>query len=437
VLAFSVLTVIAAYVLVRTLSWKQRGDARFAATVAALVVMLAPVSLVRNDLKPYTCDAFVAVLLFGLGARADRAGTRASLVLFAAVGVLSVPFSSTALFVSVAVVMGLLASACLRRSWRRACEIALAGALTGAALLVYVEVAVAPNVNDKLRDFWQHQYLRGSLWETVRLIWTRIDALGTFLAMPGPVFVALFALGVVVLVRLRAPALAIAFPALWVEMIVLGRIERYPFLDPRTSHFLLAPSLIVVGLGAVGLVRTISRLRISKHPVVGAGVAAVLAVALAVLFGAGVHPYLHYLNLPPEDVRSQTRAVAERRQPGDVVLVDPGANFAFAYYWPDAQLTFRDDNTTGQGFRAIVRNVNAIYVRSRNYLDVLAGVRAAVTRLRVSPDGTRIYIVRSHMNRQAAVTWQRAFAAARVTPREDVVGNESLLVLDRSELGRS
>ena len=73
VLGFSVLTAITAYVLARGLRWKQRWLAQFGATVAALVVMLAPFSLVRNDLKQYTCDGFCALLLL----RVRRAGRAA------------------------------------------------------------------------------------------------------------------------------------------------------------------------------------------------------------------------------------------------------------------------------------------------------------------------------------------------------------------------
>ncbi len=436
VLAFSVLAVVATYLLVRALAWRTRGVGRFAATVAALVVMLAPVSLSRNDLKQYTCDAFVAVLLFGLGARADRLETRGALALFSVVAVLSIPFSSTALFVTMAVLAGLFASACMRRSVRRAREIVIAGVLSGAALVGYVALAVAPNVNDKLREYWQAQYLRGSLGGTLSLVWKRIDHLAPFLAMPGPVFVAFFLLGVVVLVRLRAYALAVAVPALWVEMIVLGRAERYPFLDVRTSHFMLASSLIVVALGAVGLVGAISRLWLTKHPVLGTGAAVVVGVTLAVLFGVGARPYVRYNGLPAEDVRAETRAVVDRRQPGDVILVSSTANFGFAYYWPHAHLTFHVDDETGQGFRASVAHANAIYVRSRDYPDVLAGVRAAVARLRASSEGSHLYIVRSHMNRQDALTWEHAFATVQVTPQEDVVGLEPLLVLDRKALER-
>jgi hypothetical protein len=219
-------------------------------------------------------------------------------------------------------------------------------------------------------------------------------------------------------------------------MIVMGRIERYPFLDQRTSNFMLASSLIVVALGAVGLVRAISRVGLAKHPVLGTGLAVIVGITLAVGFGVGVQPYFHSLNLPNEDVRSETRAVVERRHAGDVILVGSTANFGFAYYWPHAHLRFRDDRESGQGFRAEVTDADVLYVPSRAESEVIAAVREAVARLRVAPPGSRLYIVRSHMDRQDLAAWDRAFAAVQVTPQEDVVGVEPLLVLNRSALPR-
>jgi hypothetical protein len=40
------------------------------------------------------------------------------------------------------------------------------------------------------------------------------------------------------------------------------------------------------------------------------------------------------------------------------------------------------------------------------------------------------------MDRQDLAAWDRAFAAVQVTPQEDVVGVEPLLVLNRSALPR-
>jgi hypothetical protein len=433
VLAFAVLTVLLAYVLVRRFEWKRRPSARVAALVTALVVMLTPVSLARNDLKPYTCDAFVAVLLLAVGAWVERAGTRRSLVVFGVVAIVAVPFSSTTLFVAVAVLLGLFAAACIDRAWQRARELVVGGILIGGALIAYFAAVVVPNVNELLRDYWKSQYLRGSFGFTMELVWRRLVRMDEMLGVPALLFVALFVLGVVVLARLRVRSLAVAMPLLWVEMIVVGRAQRYPFLDLRTSHFLLVSSLVVVALGAVGLVRALSRLWLAEHPLVGTSIAAVVTITLAAVFFADFHSYVRFLNVPFEDVRSETVAVAARRQPSDVILVNSAGNFGFGYYWPHAHLTFHDDDS-GQGFAVRASGVDAIYAIGREYPQVAAAVGQAVDRLRAAPTGSRLYIVRTHMSLIDYDTWQSAFDAFHIVPKEDVVGIEPLLVLDRSQL---
>jgi len=434
VLAFAVLTVLVAYLLVRRFEWRGRASARAAALVTGLVVMLTPVSLARNDLKPYTCDAFVAVLLLAVGAWVERAGTRRSLVVFGLVAVLAVPFSSTTLFVAVAVLLGLFAAACFDRAWQRARELVVGGILIGGTLVAYFAVAVVPNVNQHLRDYWKSQYLRGSFGFTMELVWRRLVRMDELLGVPALLFVALFVLGVVVLARLRVRSLAVAMPLLWVEMIVVGRVQRYPFLDLRTSHFLLVSSLVVVALGAVGLVLALSRLWLTKHPLLGTGVATVAAITLAVVFIADFHSYVRVLNVPFEDVRSETVAVAARRQASDVILVNSAGNFGFGYYWPHARLTFHKDDDSGQGFAVRASGIDAIYAAGRDYPQVVAAVGQAVNRLRAAPPGSRLYIVRTHMSLIDYDTWQAAFDAFHIVPQEDVVGIDPLMVLDRSQL---
>jgi hypothetical protein len=428
VLGFSMLTVGATYVLTRTLGWRRQSSARFAATATALVVMLAPVSLIRNDLKQYTCDAFCAVVLLGLGAWAERTSSRKSLVWLAVGGIATAPFSSTALFVTVALFAGLLVSAVIARGRARAIEIVVVGAATGAALVAYFFAAVVPNLNAKLKAYWASQYLTGSPQHMVHVAWNKLVRFAPDLAMPAAVFIGLFALGLVVLVRVRARALAIAMPFLWLEMALIGRLQRYPFLDLRTSQFLLVSSLIVVALGAVGLVGAARSLPRVRGLAVGSGAAAVLAVAFAVLFVIGCVHYVRQLNIPAEDVRSETLAVAAHYTARDVVLVNESGNFGFSYYWPHGHMIFQH-NDSGQGFGTEVAGLNAIYVPSRSYQDIAHDVHEAVDLWHRQGPGSRLYIVRSHLSAPELAAWERAFTAQGLKPRVEPVGSDPLLVL--------
>jgi hypothetical protein len=406
----------------------RRPDARFAATAAAFAVMLAPVSLIRNDLKQYTCDAFCAVVLLGFGAWAERTTKRTSLVALGIAGVATAPFSSTALFVTVALFVGLFASALLARARARAIEIVAVGAATGAALGAYVVAAVAPNLNAKLRAYWSSQYLSGSPQHIVDVFWNRLVRLGPDLAMPAAVFVVLFALGLVVLTRVRARALAIALGFLWLEMASVGLLRRYPFLDLRTSQFLLVSSLIVAVLGAVGLVAAARSLPAVRGVKIGTAAASAVTVTLAALFTIGCVQHVRDLNIPAEDVRSQTLAVAAQLRAHDVVLVNEAANFGFAYYWPHGHLTFHRDDS-GQGFATVVSGVDAIDVPTRTYRDIARGLRKAVVRWQHAGPASRLYIVRTHLTSDEAASWERAFTSLALKPNVLPVGSEPLLMV--------
>ena len=429
VLAFSELTVAATYVLVRSLGWRQRWIARFAAIVAALVVMLAPLSLIRNDLKQYTCDAFCAVALLAVGAWAERRSTRWSLVWLSVASIATAPFSSTALFVAVAVYAGLLVSAAINRSGRRVVEVLVSGAVTGAVLGGYFLAVVAPNLKPKLRAYWNTLYLNGSLPHMVHLSWSRLVRLDPSLAMPAWVFVVLFAFGIVVLARLGVWVVAVAMPFLWLEMALMGGLERYPFLDLRTSHFLLVSSLVVVALGAIGVVEVVRRLVARLDDKVAWGAAGVVAVALAVPFGFGFSNSIRQLHIPAEDVRTETRAVAASVRSRDVVVVSISADFGFSYYWPQGHLRFFA-NDSGQGFRTEVAGLNAIYVPDRTGAGILTSMREAVARRKAAGAGSRIYIVRSHLTAEEGVAWRQAFEQLGLTPRVVRVGIDPLLVVD-------
>jgi len=428
VLAFHALTVVMAYVLARSLSWPSRAGARFAAIVTALVVMLVPLSLLRNDLKQYTCDAFCALVVLAAGAWADREPRRVRLWWLVATALIVSPFSSTSAFVSVAMFAGLFVSALLARNLRRALEIVAAGVVTAVGLSAYFVVAVVPNLNGKLKEYWASHYLSGSPQHMLRVSWARLARMDIELAMPAVVFVAFFALGIVVLVKLRAHALAVAVPFLWVEMALMGRLQKYPFLDLRTSHFLLVTSVVVVAIGAVGLVQAIAHVRVPRFAFAGPGVAVVVSGVMALWFTAGFAPRIDKLRIPGENVRSQTLTVARERTSRDVIVVNTPGNFGFSYYWPHGHLVFRTDSS-GQGFHAEVAGLRAIYSRSRADRDVLAAMREGVDRWRRAGRGARLFIVRTHVSSREAAAFHRAFDELGLKPQIRKVGSEPLLVV--------
>jgi MFS family permease len=422
VLLFSVLTVVVAYALTRSLAWPSRSIGRGAGIVAALVVMLAPLSLVRNDLKQYGCDAFCALVVLAVGAWADREHERRRLFWLAATSIVVLPFSWAAMFVVVAVFTGLLASALVERSRPRALEVIVVGGGVGVVLAAFFAVLVLPKLNDRLHTYWRLYYLNGSPIDIVRSSWDRLTHLQHDLAMPALVFIAFFAFGVVVLWRMRERALAIAVVALWAELFLAARLQKYPFLNLRISQFLLVSSLVIVAIGAFGLVRICARLHVAAAIVVG--------VCIAALFSAGTLQYFYTMPGGTEDVRAQAVYVATHRGPHDVIIVNESANFGFAYYWPHGHVAFHGDDS-GQGFAARAVGVGAFYVPDESYTSVFLTLQTAVKRWRAAGPDSRLFIVRTHVDAAERGAWRRAFLRLDVLNdrHKERVGPEALVIL--------
>ncbi len=411
------------YVLVRALAWSSSAQARLAATAAAFVVACVPAMLIRGDVKQYTSDAFIALVVL-VGVRWIDGDPRDWLVVWlGGLGAIAVPFSTTSAFVVVAGFGALLVSALLRRATRKAAATVVVGTGVAAVYAAFFGVVVVPALNANLRDYWQNAYLTGSPIHVLAESWHRLNDLAVFLAMPGVVAVVLFATGIVVLARQGQTALAVTLPLLWLEMFVLGRARVFPFLELRTNLFLIVPSLVIVAMGAADMCAAIFRRRRLL------GVAA--AAGLAMLFAIGVAPSVRFFGVPNEDIRGQTRYVAAHLGPGDAVVVNALASWGFAYYWPHGHIDIVRSDAVAPGFLAEPSGINAHYATGITYEAVLATLRDAL-RERSSGPPTRLFVVRTHMNDHERDAWTRAFATLHVQPQEIDTGVEPLAVVTES-----
>jgi hypothetical protein len=408
VLTFTVLTVIMAYVFARVLAWSSPWRARVAACAAAIAAMLAPLALGRNDLKQYTCDAFCALVVLTMAVIVDRAPTR-PLWWFTVATLVVLPFSSTSAFVTVAAFAGLLGSALIARNRGRAVEVLVNGGIVAVVLAGYYAAVVIPHTNQKLRDYWNAYYLTGTPWHMLRVGWHRLFALSHELGAPALLVIALVITGLVALARLRAFAVAIAVVVLWIEMAVIARARLYPFLDLRTSHFLLVTTLVIAAVGAAALIQ----LAYAWWRPAGA----IVAVIGLVLFVAGARSKIDKLDIPNELAREQSQYVAAHRTANDVVLVNSSGSYGFAYYWPDG-VTTRADNSVGQGYTVEAKNLDAVYAQGRTDETVLDALRQAVGRWRAEPGGSRLFIVRSHLSAGELQAWRLAFKQLGLHPRQ-------------------
>ena len=255
-LLFSAAEVAVAYALGRRLPWGSEAFARVAGITVAAAVLLAPLSLVRNDLKQYTADAFFALLILFLANRAEGApGTRtmAALVI-ASIG--ATFFSTVAAFVAVAVFAGLLFAALWARSREQVRNVVIGGVVVAAVEAGYFLLVVVPHTNPALRTFWDLYYLPASPRAFTK-VWTRLTVLAPALGLPAMLAIVLFATGCIVLVQIGRPGSACSVALLWIEMMVVAMARRYPLLDLRTSQFLLVVSLVTIVIGFLGIVRAL------------------------------------------------------------------------------------------------------------------------------------------------------------------------------------
>jgi hypothetical protein len=329
-IAFAVASVVPAYLLGRRLG-------RVQAVAAGLAAAIAPSAIANDDLKQYTGDVFVTLLLLWLGARVEAGwtgpgahGPRRLLVLCSAC-VAAVLVSHAAVFVSAAVV-GALALRCLaERRWDRLRQVLGFGLAVGAVEAAVFLVFLSVGDNAAMQRYWGYAFvpLSEGPGRAVSFVATHLAAtLGRAGFGPWALAAVLALAGLAALWRGLLPATAAAVPVLLGELVVAGAAHRYPFLDERTSLFVTVLFTVCAGLG-VGAVVAWSFRRPATVPV---GLAAA-GLAAALLVTASREAFR--TPMPGSSLRQQVAFVLDHRRPGDVVVVGRNASFAFAYYWPD------------------------------------------------------------------------------------------------------
>jgi hypothetical protein len=329
-------------------------------TLAAVAVLLLPHALQRNDLKQYTADAFCALLLLWLTARAEERLTGSRLVDLAVAAPMTVLFSSTAILVSAAAFTGLATSILLRRQWANLVRLGIAalGAVAGAAAIYWS--AIAPHVTAALTDHWREYFISfgdgvPAALDQFATRWSDAERL-TNLGPPWLAAVILVA-GLVTLARIRLLAVAISVPALAVALIGAAALERYPLLEQRTSFFFFVVLAVVAAFGLAGTARllleggrlfgpTLAQVVGSTGgrragAVAGRVAAAGLVTAAAVAYSVvPITDYVRVTAIPEEDTRSATAWLRRNLGPDDVLVTSAGSAFGYAYYNPDHEPSF-------------------------------------------------------------------------------------------------
>jgi hypothetical protein len=335
-LVFAVASVLPAWWLGRRLGGALGRAAPLYAVAAGLAAALVPPGLARHDLKQYTADACLALVLVGATARLEATWTRddrsvGPLALLAAACIFAFPFSNAAPFIAAGLLGGLAVATAARRAWRRLTQLAAVTATVVLAQGAFYATVVSAGDNSVIRAYWAHRYIPGdqglgaAVGFTADRFRQALDSLGLG---PWPVTGALIVLGLVALVRAGLGGVALAPPLIAAGLAAAAALHRYPFLDRRTSLFVTTLWMVLAALGLAWLV-----VQLTRWPP-----GTVLAAALVIAVAAALVPAARRAAarpLPAEHVRTAVNHALDRRQPGDVIIVSYLDAYPFAWYWPD------------------------------------------------------------------------------------------------------
>ncbi len=415
-LGFAALAVVVAYWLARRLSWKHRESAVVAGVMAGCAALLVPAMLVRDDLKQYTADAFTALLILAITARLERQWSGWGLLALSASVWGGMLVSHPAAFVGTAAFAGLGVIELLRRRWRRLAEAAVAAAVTGAlALGVYVTFdarAVVPG----LVVFWREYFppAGSGFGAKSQFVVARLEAIHGYFAL-GPAWLAvpLVLAGVATIARLGRPATAIAVVVLWPELYAAAALKRYPFLDLRTSTFLIAVTAVVAAIGVVGVAAALSRAL--PWRVAGFAVLAVVSAVALAAFGNAARPYVRSHLIPSDgDVNAQAEYVLHHAGPDDPIVLNSNSNWGFAFYWPVGQPSRRPDSAFLQGYEAFFAGQPRIIVATApDAAAIKAAVSQALTQVRPGAC-ERVWLIRTFLRRPEFFAWGRVLRELRL-----------------------
>jgi hypothetical protein len=429
-LLFHLVGLVAAYALGRQLGWRSVGISRLGGLACAVAVLLLPVQQVRHDLKQYTADAAVTLILLALAARTearastDPAAWRRGLIVLAGVVAVSSVISSVTVIAASCAFGGLILVAAARRQWRRVAETAVAGVAGGLVYLVVYLLTTARGSNPALKDFW------AAYFPTVSALPTYLKnqslTLYPLLGADSPAKAALFSLfcvaGVVTVFRLGRPATAVAIVLLPVAAVVLGVGRIYPLLDLRTSHYLLVAIGAVAGLGVAGTAVWLSTVvrRIGRPVLVATAVVVVVLAGFAANNQRwyrfdGIKPGVDYRTaITLEDSRAAVEYIAAHRAPGDVIVVSALGRYGFGFYWRADPMIVVPYNDAVGFIVAYPGQPSIVPANSGTVGDIRAALKTATDLAAQHGPATRIWLFRSHVDSVEAQAWQQALTGFQV-----------------------
>jgi hypothetical protein len=280
----------------------------------ALFATLDPLVYFSSELKQYSSDVLVAVLLLWTTTIAERRRFDASaLVLSAGVGAAAIWFSHPAVFVLAAIESVWIVTRLRRRQWRAALQIAGLGAVWAASFALCYVLVLSPLVaNPELQSFWAHKFVFEGAGTPI--LETLID---TKLVLALPVLAGFL------LLRSRDDRLALLLLPACVAFAA-AVLHRYPFTG-RLLLFLIPSALLLFARATAALAACGNpRMRALGRVVTVAVIAPFLATSVYRLFVPRVR----------EETRAELAWMSRQARPGDLCYVYYATETSMIYYAP-------------------------------------------------------------------------------------------------------
>ena len=398
---------------------------RYAGVLTATAVLLAPSMLTQSDLKQYTTEACVSVLILLLVACIESRWTRPRLVAIGVVTAFGFLFTNTSVIVGFSAILALAIASLLRRDLRRLSEVAVvfaASAVTSGLIYLLFHEQLNPLLTTNWGKKGFFMPTNAGLSGALRFIghhWVLLMAVvGWDLWW---LYLLLALVGVASLVALGRPALAMTVPITVLVVIVASAAHKYPFGDLRTSTFWIVLVSVLVAIGVATGIQVVARRNVG-----------VTLLCLAIFMGllvVSVHTSIRTQLIPIEDVRSEVAYVDTHRLAGDVVIVNEQASWGFAYYESELTPQFVHSAAVTVGFLpSYPDDPWMIVMPNRLPTGPSDAIAAAERELKAEGSAStgRIWIVRIHMGGAEENAWEHALRTGTVTTY--TVGPDPLLL---------
>ena len=309
---------------------------------AALMAMSPWLAYYSTNVKQYSLDALITLLLVEVSIRFfAKETTLRDLVLLATGALLALFFSLYSIFLYGALIAVVVARFVIRSSepWQALGRALILVAVYGGAIAAFYVTLIQPRSATAIQDYWQSYFMPlGFGAGTIEFLALRGGQAVTGALPPAVGGVALMALpGLAwLIVARRWRPVGAMITLLLVGLPIASHLHLYPMGGARTDIFFHPVLILLVALGVHAVTSVFAQRRYHHHLVV--------MPAVFMLFVAVFNPVPS--SYPPADQLETLDHVFDAVARGEPVIVMPAAQWSLAYYGPWAYSVKREPQSS-------------------------------------------------------------------------------------------